>query len=175
MHALHWALSFAWVDSSQIMLEHHIPFTLFTYMYTYFTLHLAYMHVCWSLPSNQLISSYMYWRGVDDDMVGQWWEGDMGQQTSYKTFIGVHSTMYLMHPSWGLVCITCIAGEVSLWAFFYWNWSSPLFPNRGVSIIRDINHCFIVIAISVGWDLASPKQQTWLQSQCVRGLGYQCV
>ena len=29
----------------------------------------------------------------------------MGQQNSYMTFIGVHSTMHLMHPDWCHVTI----------------------------------------------------------------------
>ena len=54
---------------------------------------------CWPLLRNQSFYRQIAGcgMGVGDHRVGQWWKGVMGQQNSYKTLIGVHSTMHLMH------------------------------------------------------------------------------
>ena len=44
--------------------------------------------------ATKVIASHQ--RGTGDHRVGQWWEGVMDQEDSYKTLIGVHSTM---HPN----------------------------------------------------------------------------
>ena len=59
------------------------------------------MNICWQLPSNQSFYKEIIGYGVSvgEHRVARRWKGVMGQQNSYMTLIGVHSTMHIVHPN----------------------------------------------------------------------------